>query len=196
MRDVTNPFFPLAPGTVFTYRSVTADGTEIDRVEVTHDRKLILGVSCVVVHDVSHVDGALTEDTKDYFAQDKHGNVWYFGELSQQFEDGELVAIDGSFQAGRDGAKPGIIMQAAPRVGETYRQEFALAEAEDAGTVLDLHANATVPFGSFLNCLRTRDFSPLEPDVEENKFYAPGIGSVLEIDLSTGDRLELISVTH
>jgi hypothetical protein len=104
--------------------------------------------------------------------------------------------MDGSFQAGRDGAKPGVIMQAVPRVHETYRQEFALAEAEDAATVLDLDAHASVPFGSFSNCLRTKDFSPLEPDVVENKFYAPGIGDVLELDLSTGDRLELISVTH
>jgi len=194
VRDVTHPFFPLVPGTIYTYRSVTQDGTEIDRVEVTHDRREILGVSCIVVHDASRIDGVLAEDTLDYFAQDRRGNVWYFGETTQQFEDGQLVAMDGTFLAGRDDAKPGIIMQAAPRVGATYRQEFALAEAEDAATVLDLHAAASVPFGSFSNCLRTKDFSPLEPDVVENKFYAQGVGDVLEVDPDTGERLELISI--
>jgi hypothetical protein len=190
-----NQYFPLVPGTVWVYQGAG----EIDTVTVTDETKVIAGVTTIVVHDVvtdlSHV---VTEDTDDYFAQQADGTVWYFGESSKQFENGEIVGVEGSFQAGVDGAKPGIIMKAVPQVGDVYRQEFALGEAEDAGEVLSTTGTESVPGGSCAGtCVVTHDFSPLEPDANEQKFYAPGIGLILEVDVAAGGaRLELISVTH
>lgn len=184
-----NPYFPLRPGTSWTYEG----GGETDVVTVTADTRVILGVTCIVVRDVVSVQGVPIEDTEDYFAQDDAGNVWYFGELAKNFEDGRLVDVDGSWIAGREGAKPGIIMPAAPQAGTTHRQEFALGDAEDAGRVESVTASATVP-GASCNgdCVQTLDFTPLEPDAREHKFYARGIGLMLEVDLETGDRLELV----
>jgi hypothetical protein len=191
---IDNPYFPLIPGTTLVYEGLTADGLEQDEFAVTHNTRVILGVTCVEVHDTATLDGELVEDTLDWFAQDKDGNVWYFGENSKQLEGGLVVGVEGSWTAGEDGAKPGIIMEAHPAVGDLYRQEFSLGVAEDIGQVLSLNASATVPAGSFTNCLKTKDTSPLEPDVVEQKFYAPGVGSVLEIDNSTGERLELVRI--
>ena len=188
---IDNPFFSLTPGTTFIYESAT----EHDEFFVTHNTKMILGVTCIEVHDTSTVGGQLTEDTFDWFAQDKDGNVWYFGENSRQLVGGVIVGVEGSWTAGVDGAKPGIIMEAHPAVGDFYRQEFALGTAEDVGKVLSLSESVTVPAGSFNNCLKTKDTSPLEPDVVENKFYCPGKGDVLEIDLTSGERLELKGIT-
>jgi hypothetical protein len=191
---IDNPYFPLTPGTTLVYEGNSPDGVEHDEFAVTHNTRVIDGVTCVEVHDTSTVDGELAEDTLDWFAQDKDGNVWYFGENSKQLEGGLVVGVEGSWMAGVDGAKPGIIMEAHPAVGDVYRQEFSLGVAEDLGKVLSLTASATVPAGSFDHCLKTKDFSPLEPDVVENKFYAQGVGSVLEIDRSTGERLELVEI--
>ncbi len=193
---IDNPYFPLAPGTTYTYETHTADGLETDVMEVTHDTRVIGGVTCVEVHDVVSLDGEVTEDTLDWYAQDLAGNVWYFGENSRQLEDGLVVGIDGSWIGGVDGGRPGIAMQANPQAGDIYRQEFQLEEAEDMGEVLALDGTETVPYGSFTGLLVTRDFTPLEPDVDEHKYYAAGIGTILEIDLETGDRTELISVSH
>ena len=190
---VDNPYFPLTPGTTLVYLSQTPDGLERDEVQVTHDTKMILGVPCVVVHDRVTRDGELLEDTLDWYTQDKAGNVWYFGEEAKQYEDGELVSIDGSWKAGRDGAQPGIIMEADPKVGDLYRQEFLPKEAEDLGRVASLDASAVVPYNSFTGLLETDDFSPLEPDIVEQKFYAAGIGTVLEID-ADGVRNELAEI--
>jgi hypothetical protein len=184
---IDNPYFPLKPGTTFIYES----STEQDEVFVTHNTKDILGVTCTEVHDTVTEDGELTEDTLDWYAQDKDGNVWYFGENSQQLEGGRVVSVEGSWTAGVDGAKPGIIMEANPAVGDFYRQEFALGTAEDVGEVLSLNESVVVPYGSFNNCLKTADTSPLEPDVMEDKFYCQGIGDVLEEDLTSGEKLEL-----
>jgi hypothetical protein len=191
---IDNPYFPLTPGTTLVYEGATADGVEHDEFAVTGNTKVILGVPCIEVHDTSTIDGELVEDTRDWFAQDKDGNVWYFGENSQQIEGGLVVGVEGSWTAGVDGAKPGIIMKAHPTAGDLYRQEFSLGVAEDMGQVLSLNASVTVPAGSFAHCLKTKDTSSLEPDVVEQKFYAPGIGSVLEIDKSTGERLELLRI--
>lgn len=176
-----NPYRPLVPGTTFVYESETEDGLETIRVEVTHDTKEILGVECIVVHDIVVIDGETIEDTFDWFAQDKAGNVWYFGEISFNYEDGEIVNIDGSWKAGVDGAKPGIIAFASPVMGTVFRQEFLIGEAEDVGEVLSLDESADVPYGSFEGCLMTADYTPIEPDVIEFKFYAPGVGFVLEV---------------
>ncbi len=187
-----NPYFPLVPGTTWIYEAETEDGLERIEVTVTEDTVEILGAVCTVVLDQVFVDGELVEDTRDYYAQDVEGNVWYFGENSLEVEDGLVVALTGSWTAGVDGAKPGIIMKANPEVGEVYRQEFALTEAEDAAAVLSLSDVVEVTFGQFADCLRTAEFTPISPDALENKFYAPGVGPVLEISLETGERVELI----
>lgn len=191
---IDNPYMPLIPGTTFIYEGNTADGFEHEEFVVTSNTRVILGVTCVEVHDTVTLDGNLIEDTLDWFAQDTDGNVWYFGESSKEIVNGEIVSLEGSWEAGVDGAKPGIIMPANPVVGDFYRQEFYLGEAEDVGEVLSLTASASVTYGDFTNCLQTADTAPLEPDALEHKFYAPGVGLVLEIDPVTGERLELIQI--
>jgi hypothetical protein len=139
-------------------------------------------------------DGELVEDTLDWYAQDRQGNVWYFGEIAQNFEEGRLANLDGSWRAGVDGALPGIVMKAAPRVGDVYRQEFALGEAEDFARVVSLSGRVTTPAASCTNCLVTGDFSTLEPDLNERKFYARGIGFIFERDQNTGETVELVEI--
>jgi hypothetical protein len=188
-----NPYFPLVPGTQWVYQG----GGETITVTVTDETREFLGVTATEVTDVVvDAEGEPVEDTLDWFAQDTSGNVWYFGELSKGFENGELVGIEGSWKAGADGAKPGIIMKAAPAAGNVYRQEFALGTAEDAAEVLSTTGSESVPAASCSgNCVVTRDFTPLEPGVDENKYYAPGVGLILEVDPLTGDRTELVSVS-
>jgi hypothetical protein len=188
-----NPYFPMVPGWTWIYRG----GTEKITVTVTGRTKKILGVTCAVIRDVVEDRGQVIEDTEDWYAQDIDGNVWYFGEISKEFERGELVGIEGSWKAGVDGAKPGIIMKANPAVGEVFRQEFALGEAEDMGEVLSLNASATVPAASCEgDCLVTKDFTPLEPDALERKYYAPGVGLILEVDPETGERVSLVAIKN
>jgi hypothetical protein len=189
-----NPYLPLVPGTTRRYRAETEDGTEIIEVVVTHDTKEIQGVTCIVVRDTVWLNGELKEDTDDWFAQHMNGDVWYFGERSFNYEDGEISDLEGSWEAGLDGAKAGIVMKGNPQVGDVYRQEFLLGEAEDAGEVLALDQSVTVPHGTFDNCLQTADFTPLEPDAFEHKFYAAGVGLVLEVDPESGERVELIAI--
>lgn len=192
VKSVDNPYLPLVPGTTMIFEKLGTE--EVEVMTVLSTTKDILGVECTVVHHTETDDDVLQEDTLDYFAQDSEGNVWYFGELSLEFDDGELAGIEGSWTAGEDGAKAGIIMLAAPRVGDTYRQEFLLTEAEDAGTVLALDGSVVVPYDNFEDCLVTADFSPLEPGNLEEKSYAAGIGLVLEFDPDNGDRLELVDI--
>ncbi|HJW71001.1 MAG TPA: hypothetical protein VJ829_16750 [Candidatus Binatia bacterium] len=191
---IDNPFFPLVPGTTFVYEGQTPDGLEHDEFAVTHTTRVILDVTCTEVHDTVTTNGVLTEDTLDWFAQDKTGNVWYFGENTHELVDGLISTIDGTFMGGVDGAQPGIVMEAHPAIGDFYRQEFDLGNAEDFAEVVGLSASVTVPFGSFTNCLDTRETTPLEPDLHEHKFYAAGVGNVLETDEDTGARTELIEV--
>ena len=190
---IDNPYFPLIPGTTFTY--LTPDHVSKDVFAVTHNTRVLDGVTCVEVHDSVYTNEVLTEDTLDWFAQDKEGNVWYFGENTVELEDGLLATIEGSFMAGVNNDKPGIIMKAHPAVGDFYRQEFSLNNAEDFGQTIDLNASATVPYGTFTHCLKSLETTPLEPDAREDKFYAPGVGNVLTVDLVTGERDELFSIT-
>ncbi len=192
---INNPYFPLTPGTTFIYEGQTAAGLEHVEFFVTHNTKVILGVTCVEVHDTVKVNGELTEDTLDWFAQDKDGNVWYFGENSKQLAGGLIVGLEGSWTGGVGGAKPGIVMKAHPAVGDFYRQEFALGTAEDMAEVVSLTESVTVPYGSFHNCLETAETSPLEPDALENKFYRAGIGNVLTRDVTTGETSALVQIT-
>jgi len=197
-----NPYFPLIPGSRWEYLAVDDEGEPFERVlvEVLEETTEILGVNCIVVRDrvweIEDEEEVLIEDTADWYAQHVLGEVWYFGELSQEFEDGLLVSLEGSWRAGVDEAQPGIIMLADPQPDDFYRQEFALGDAEDVARVVSRGAESvSVPFGDFdSNVLQTRDFTPIEPGVFELKHYVLGIGPVLEIDPESGERLELIDV--
>jgi len=191
---IDNPFFPLVPGTTFIYEDHFGGSLMRDEFAVTHKTRVIDGVTCVEVHDSVFTNGALTEDTLDFFAQDKDGNVWYFGESTQELENGLIFTISGTFMAGVNNDKPGIIMKAHPAVGDFYRQEFSLGNAEDFAQTLSLKASVTVPFGSFDHCLRSQETTPLEPDVVEDKFYVRGVGNILAVDEHTGERTELIKI--
>ncbi len=194
--EVDNQYFPLTPGTTFIYEGETEDGTERNEVYITHQTKEILGITCIVVSDRVWVDDELVEETSDLYAQDKDGNVWYFGEDSKEYEDGAVISTEGSWKAGVDDAKPGIIMKANPQVGDSYRQEYYEDEAEDMGEVLSLSESVTVPYGSYQKCLKTKDWTPLESDVIEHKYYAPGVGFVKEIMVEGGsETIELIAIT-
>ena len=190
---IDNPYFPLFPGTTFTY--LNAKRTIRDVFAVTHKTRVINGVRCVQVHDSVYTDGQLTEDTLDFFAQDREGNVWYFGENTAEFENGLVATIEGSFLSGLNHDKAGIIMKAHPVPGDFYRQEFSLGNAEDYAETLNLNASVVVPYGHFSNCLKSRETTPLEPDALEDKYYALGVGNVLTVDHVTGERDELISIT-
>jgi hypothetical protein len=191
---IDNPYFPLVPGTTFIFEGQTSEGLSRDEFAVTNNTRVIDGVTCVEVHDSVFTNGELTEDTLDWFAQDKDGNVWYFGENTAELEDGLLSTIEGSFMGGVNGDKPGIVMKAHPAVGDFYRQEFSLGNAEDEAGTLGLNASVTVPYGSFQHCLRSQETTPLEPDLREDKFYAPGVGNVLTVDEDTGERCELVQI--
>lgn len=187
-----NPYFPLVPGTTYRY----VGGDETIEVSVTGEVVTIAGIPALAVHDVAQVAGEVIEDTVDWYGQDIFGNVWYLGEISQQFEEGELVSLEGSWKSGRDFAKPGIIMQAAPAVGDIYRQEFSLGNAEDAAEVLGISGTEASPAASCTgDCVVTRDFTPIEPDAVEHKYFAPGLGLIVEVDPETGERVELVEVT-
>jgi hypothetical protein len=177
---IDNSYFPMAPGSRWVYEGETEDGTERTEVVVTDEVREVMGVTTLVVRDTVTLDGEVIEDTFDWFAQDSDGNVWYFGEESTEFEDGEAVSTDGSWEAGVDGALPGIVMLADPAAGDAYRQEYYAGEAEDMGEVLRLDQSVTVPFGSFDDVIVTEDWNPLEPDVVEEKSYAPGVGMIME----------------
>jgi hypothetical protein len=189
---VDNPYFPLTPGSRWTYHTTGADGDEDNTVEVTTDRKMLMGVSTTVVHDTVMSDGQPVEDTFDYYAQDHNGNVWYFGESVHNFDAGKFSNTDGSFEAGADGALPGIVMLAQPAVGKAYRQEFYRGRAEDLGQVLAVGQHAEATFGAFDDVIVTRDWNPLEPDVVEEKSYAPGVGVIAEKMVAGGDEQSVL----
>lgn len=195
---IENAYFPLEPGTTFHYEGVAEEGLDTDDVYVTHDTKTILDVACVVVHDTERLDGLKIEDTYDWYAQDRDGNVWYFGEDSTQYQGDPAVAVghEGSWEAGENGAKPGIIMLADPLPGDSYREEYAADVAEDMARVMRLNAKVTVPYGVYLEGLETKEWSPLEPGAVEQKFYAAGVGNVLVIEhQGKALREELVSIS-
>jgi hypothetical protein len=186
VRRVTNPRFPLPLGTRLIYQGREDGRPERVVTEITRDHKTILGVPVVVVLDRVFLDGELIEKTFDWYAQDRDGNVWYFGEDTKEFEDGRVVTTEGSFEAGQHGARAGILMWAHPVLSQITPQESAPGVAEDKAKVLDLDATATTPYGTFHHCLKQAEFTPLEPDALEYKLYCPGIGVVRERDVRGG----------
>jgi hypothetical protein len=185
--QITNPYWPMTPGSRWVYREI--DGSERLRVEVkvTHRTNQIAnGIEARVVRDVVTHKGQPVEVTDDWYAQDSAGNVWYLGEDTAEYKHGKVVSHAGSFEAGVDGAQPGIIMPANPVDGMTYRQEYYAGHAEDKAEVLSLDEQVEVKFGHFPQgqVLMTKDINPLEPRVLEHKFYAKGVGPVLTLDVS------------
>ncbi len=194
--SVDHPFHPLVPGTIHTFAGTTNEGLETTEIEVLREKKFILGVECTVVRDRVSLEGSLIEDTFDWFAQDTAGNVWYLGEDVKDYDNGVIVSTAGSWEAGKDGAQAGIIMNARPRIGDTYRQEYAPGSAEDMATIVSLKKTASVPYGNFDGCLQIMEFSPLAPGARGYKYYARGVGMVLEDSPRGGhERSELISVS-
>ena len=190
-----NPYWPLKVGSKWVYRETDADGTSQDvEIMVTNRTKVIVGITTTVVHDVVSQHGEIVEDTFDWYAQDAAGSLWYMGEDTKEFEGGKLKTTAGSWEAGVDGAQPGIILPADPAVGMAYRQEYYAGEAEDAAEILSLDKHVEVPFGAFDNVLQTKEVTALEPDLVEHKFYAKGVGMVSSVDVSGGtSRDELLT---
>ena len=195
--QITNSYFPLVPGTTLIYEGETSEGLERVEDYITHETREILGVTCIVVKNRVTLNGELVEETFDWYAQDRDGNVWYFGEEAKDYENGVVVSTKGSWEAGIDGALPGFIMQATPRVGDLYRQEFYAGEAEDMAQVLSVTESVVVPYRSYGGVLKTMDWTPLEPGKVEHKFYATGIGLILEVRAEGGSgSAELIDILH
>jgi hypothetical protein len=193
---IDNPWYPLTPGTTYVYRGVTNGRPSRDVVTVTHRIKIIDGAACVPVKDNVYIQGQLRERTTDWYSQDERGAVWYFGEATAELDsEGRVTSTWGSWQAGRDGAKPGIVMPAHPRVGQSFRQEFLQGQAEDHLQILSLGAPVKVPYRSSRQAILTKEWSPLEPGVLEHKLYVSGIGLVRAETIAGGsEQVELVAV--
>jgi len=194
--DVTNPWFPLPPGRTLVSTG-TKDGRKaLDLFAPSHRTRVVGGVQTRVVEDRLYLDGVLAERTSDYYAQDRCGNVWYFGEDTAELDrHGRVVSTEGTWHAGVDGARPGVFMQAHPQLGRRFRQEWYQGHAEDVFKVVDRSATVGVPYGSFRHALRTAEWTALEPDVLDTKLYVRGVGEVAEVSV-TGPRevLRLVEV--
>lgn len=193
--DITNPYWPMQAGATWVLEE-SEDGV-VQRVDVTvldETRRIANGIEARVVRDVQTVDGVVVEDTYDWYAQDSDGNVWYLGEDTTAFEDGQ-ASTEGSWEAGVDDAQPGVLIPAAPTVGLTYRQEYLADEAEAEALVLSTNERVEGPAGSWTDVLLTRDTTPVEPDVSELKFFAPGVGPVLVLQTSGGSAREVLVET-
>jgi hypothetical protein len=197
--DITNTYWPMEPGDRWISSETDGKG-DVLRVEVTVQDEtytVASGIEARVVHDRVTRDGAVVEDTLDWYAQDGDGNIWYLGEKTAEYENGQVVSTEGSWEAGVDGAQPGIAVPADPEPGLTYRQEYLKGQAEDQGTVLSTDEQVGVPTGIYTGALLTRDTTALEPDLVELKFYAPGIGPVLTVESSGGaGREELVETNR
>lgn len=201
VEGINNRYFPLVPGDTLFYQNTVTDssGTSIEDIYVTttHDIKVILGIKCEVIHDYVTKNGILAEDTYDWYAQDVRCNVWYFGEDTKAYNKDGTYSTEGSFTAGVDGAKPGVIMPGNPHYRQPYRQEYYVGHAEDQGVNLTTNSTITIGYGTFTNCLKTREYTVLDPGVIENKWYAPGIG-LIQTNVTIGgmEHEELIGITH
>lgn len=193
--SIDNVYFPLEPGTIFRLRGVTDEGVENETIKVTHRTRTVMGVRTTVVKDVMRVDDELAELTFDWYAQDQEGNVWYFGEDTAEYADGKVLHHHGAWEAGVDGALPGIIMNADPQVTDSHRQEYYEGKAEDLYWVVATGESKSVPLDTFDHVIRTLEWTPLEPKVVVEKLYAPGVGLLAERALSGGkENVRLLEV--
>jgi hypothetical protein len=185
---VDNRWFPLMPGKLLVYSGIKDGKKALDLFAPTSRTRVIDGVRTRVVEDRGYLDNVLEERTSDYYAQDRCGNVWYFGEDTATLDrHGRVVDTEGTWHAGVDGAQPGVFMQAHPQLGRRFRQEWYQGQAEDVFKVIDHSAPVTVPYGSFRHALRTAETTALEPDVLDSKLYVRGVGEVAEVSV-TGPR--------
>lgn len=195
---IDHPYYPLTPGTTKVFEG-TRDGQPMHtELTVTNRTRLVMGVECVVVEDVVTSNDALVEKTEDWFAQKDDGSVWYFGENTAEYTDGVVSSTHGTWEAGVDGAVPGVIMHAHPQVGTEYYQEYRPGEAEDRAKVLGLDGKIKVPAGSYSNVITTEDSDPLNPDKTDKKWYAEGVGVVHSVRIKTDathEAMSLVSVT-
>ena len=193
--NVTNPWVPLRPGSVYVYRGVKDRKQSRDVMTVTHETKAVDGAEVRIVRDLLYLHGKLEEHTEDWYTQDPKGNVWYFGERTAELDEhGHVKTTEGSWTAGVDGAVPGVFMFARTKVGDSARQEYYKGQAEDHFQVLRIGVPAKVPYRSFASTLLTKEWTPLEPGVIDHKFYARGIGTVLEVTAKGPlERNELVS---
>jgi hypothetical protein len=195
---IDNPYFPLTPGDRYVYRET--DGTHKEKVVLSvsdKTKQIANGITARIVHDRVTERGMVIEDTFDWYAQDSDGNVWYLGEDTVECKKGKIKNHSGSFEAGVDGAQPGVIMPADPVPGLKYRQEYYAGEAEDKAEVLSTNEQVESPYGHFTGALLTKDLVPLEPKVSEYKIYAPGVGLVVAVKTSGGSgREELVRIKH
>ena len=198
--DITNPFLPMPVGTTFLYEGQSDGESMSNSVVITADTKLINGVTTREVLDDVYVNGHLEERTKDWYAQDSLGNVWYFGEDTAELDvNGNVISTEGTWTAGVGGAQAGIIMEAHPHKGDFYHQELLTGVAEDVATVLttSLNKKIRVPYGTFACCLVTEEFTPLEPKVYEDKYYARNVGFIYSTMKQGGkETLALVSITN
>jgi hypothetical protein len=193
---IDNQWFPLIPGARYVYAGVKDGKPARDVLTVTHRTIRIDGVPCVVVEDRLYLRGRLGERTTDWYSQDRHGNVWYFGERTAELDSsGRVTSTSGSWTAGVGGARPGIYITATPQIGRVFTQEYAKGEAEDHFKAISLLK--TVTGSRATTALLTQEWTPLEPGTIDHKLYVRGIGTVLEQTERGGDeRLELVSVTR
>jgi hypothetical protein len=196
VRRVTNPWFPLRAGTTFVYTGVKDGERARDVVRVTSRTKTIRGVRCTSVQDRLYVHGRLEERTVDWYAQDTKGNVWYFGEATVELDEaGHVESREGSWVAGVGGAMQGILMPAHPKAGQSFRQEYYKGHAEDHAAVLSVSASVAVPYTASAHALLTKEWTPLEPKVVDDKLYVRRVGLVKEETVRGGnERFELIDV--
>ncbi|MBI2135418.1 PepSY domain-containing protein [Candidatus Woesearchaeota archaeon] len=193
--NINNKYLTFSPGTTYVYEGKTEEGTERIEVYVTDNIKKIMDVDVLEVRDRVWLNDELIEDTKDWYAQDRYGNVWYFGEDSKEIVNGKIASTAGSWVSGYYGAKPGIVMKANLQIGETYRQEYYKGQAEDMADVVALGVKVRVKYGSFENCLQTREWNPLEPGADEYKYYCPEAGNVvLEMGVEDGEQVQLVDI--
>lgn len=187
---INNTFLPLKPGSAFIYNAETDEGMERVEIEVLMETRIVMGITCVVVRDKAFLENQLIEDTYDWFAQDKDGNVWYFGEDVDNYEDGVIANHYGSWEAGVDGAEPGIIMLGNPVTGLHYRQEYYIGEAEDEGEIVSKNESVIVAAGTFNGCLKIKETNPLDPEFLEYKYYAKGVGLIKVEKIATPVEVE------
>lgn len=191
---IDNAYFPLVPGTTFEFVEKLGKETSENTVTVTHDTKMIDGVKCVIVRDTVRQKGILKEDTFDWYAQDNDGTVWYMGEDTKEYLGGNRVSTEGSWEAGVDGAQPGIMMVKDPKPGAPYYQEYYAGHAEDMSQIATLNESVTVPYGKYTGCIKTKEWSMLEAGYE-NKWYAKGLG-VIRTQSTAKEVATLVSVKN
>ena len=194
---VDNQYFPLKPGTTNILEGTRDGAPNRHEMVVTNETKVIMGVTCLVIRDTVTAGGALIEATTDWYAQDADGSVWYFGEDTKEYTNGQVSSTAGSWEGGVDNAVPGIIMEADPKVGDSYRQEYRPGIAEDMAKVVSIDPSVTVPLGTYQNVVVTEDTNPLDPDRSDTKKYAPGVGLVYTKRIRTGhmEEASLVKVT-